>query len=164
MDTSLSSSVLKIEGQKDISFDVWQGSVKEWVKPGNTFIYDAAFIRFDSFSYLDSNIFLLGLVRLKKSGVLCLSLPVSSLKSRFKLVDSIIKKTSTLSFKLDSISESIDGEIEVTLSRKDLDLTGNSEFFLASGFVDESLDIFFKVFKHKFLLSFGTGSMAMVAA
>ena len=154
MDTSLSSSVLNIEGQKDISFDVWQGSVKEWVKPGNTFIYDAAFIRFDSFSYLDSNIFLLGLVRLKESGILCLSLPVSSLNSRFKLVDSIIKKTSTLSFKLDSISESIDGEIEVTLSRKDLDLTGNSEFFLASGFVGESLDIFFKVFKHKISTEF----------
>ena len=149
MDTSLSLSVLKIEGQKDISFDVWQGGINDWVKPGNTFIYDAAFIRFDSFSYLDSNVFLLGLVRLRKSGILCLSLPVSSLKSRFILVDSVIKRTSALPFKLDSISESIDGEIEITLRRKDFNLTGNAEFFLASGFVDETLDIFYKVFKHK---------------
>ena len=92
---------------------------------------------------------MLGLVRLKKNGILCLSLPVSSLKSRFILVDSVIKRTRTLYFELDSISESFDGEIEVTLRRKDLDLTGNTEFFLASGFVGESLDIFFKVFKQK---------------
>ena len=148
MDIALSPSALNIEDQRDNSFDIWQGGITGWVQPGNTSTYDAAFVSFDCLISIDSNVFLLGLVRIKESGILCLSVSNASLNSHM-LIDKIIKKSESLFFKFEEITSGVNGEAEIILRRQALVLPDNTEFLLASHFKSESIDIFSKVFNHK---------------
>ena len=149
MDNDLLPSALNIEGHKDNSFDVWQGVIADWVKPGNSKKYDAAFIRFDSFSYLDSNVFLLGLSRIKKNGVLCLSLVGITTLFQFSCVEFIINKANYFGFTFNSMCENINGEVELTFKCDDSVANSNVEFLLASDFGTDCMDIFHQVFNHE---------------